>query len=116
MSKLLEKISTMFLAEDGKNLSSQRVIAVIVSVVWTLVISIMWIVMSIQTGGLAALDTSIVQLYIGALSVIWGAKVASSVFAEAKIAVKTDKDASNNTKKTNVQSSDEVKPPKNTDE
>jgi len=109
--QILTKLSTMFLAEDGKNLSSQRVIAVTVSVVWTLVISVMWIIMSIQTGGLAALDASIVQLYIGSLSVIWGAKVASSVFAEAKIAVKTD----TSTKKAAV-SNDEVKPPKNVDE
>lgn len=110
MKKLLEKLSTMFLAEDGKNMSSQRVIAVTVSVVWTLVISVMWIIMSLQTGGLVALDASIVQLYIGSLSVIWGAKVASSVFAEAKIAVKTD------SAKKSSEKTDEVKPPKNVDE
>lgn len=112
MKKLLEKLSTMFLAEDGKNLSSQRVIAITISVVWTIVISVMWIIMSLQTGGLVALDESIVQLYIGSLSVIWGAKVASSVFAEAKIAVKT----SNVDKKSDNNSSEEVKLPKNVDE
>ena len=73
---------SMFYSEDNKTWSSQRVIAVGASVVWTLAICFVWVALSFKKGEIQAINDSITLIYSSVLGIVLGTKVINSIFAE----------------------------------
>lgn len=87
---------SMFYSDDGKSWSSQRVVAVIVSALWTIAICWVWVFISIKKGEIQPISDSITLIYSSVLGIVLGAKVVNSIFAEKSVTEK-----SVNTKGTN---------------
>jgi uncharacterized membrane protein SpoIIM required for sporulation len=80
----MNKLLSVFMSEDGKNLSSQRFIAVIVCLLWSFVISIGWLVLTIKTGSMVIIPDSLIGISSSSMGIALGAKVLNSVLSETK--------------------------------
>jgi hypothetical protein len=75
---------SMFLSDDGKTWSSQRFIAVVVCLFWSLTIGVVWAVQSVKTGVMQPIPDSLIMISGSSMGIALTGKVVNSIFGEKK--------------------------------